>query len=538
MKKSGQPRNKWPAKATFCKEHNTKDVLGTVEDIYLNEDDDWIWANIRSKRDTTNRLNSDLFKSGIRGVSMGYYLEGKNRPYKEIEEISLVKHPDFLNSRIKVIHSADSGFFLPLFPNMDPESQQQQQDQPSTELSDDISTDPVDLNDFNSLTDEQKKTFLERARQLELKEEENKRKKEQEEASQALEANADQFMNGVNALVDNLEADQDNKDKIGGRFIQEALDNKLFGETIKLAETAINKEKARVAELERKNKEIIQQMASMQNNAKNAKISSARNNSSFGSSSSSRPVKVSHGANNNNMSSSQNLFSILNRKRASGTSSSSSTINNKRDHSEISAPSGNDEPDGPTDEPLQKVSHSAFSNFHPDMQYIEPASGFSLAGLIVPPSSSSSSETQRILVTHSSTPTSFTAVGTSSSPSISHSIEYIQGDVNQVSLSLLDNVLRNKRDFGDAWDPAKISNSLLATNPKAYAQIVGQKNAHGYHRSNRDEGIFGHQSEAFKHVFADPNSPSINPYHRKDAAYTSKYHVSIDDYGKRQFLQD
>lgn len=517
MKLQGEPRNTWPPKARFCKEHNVQDVLGTVEDIYINEDDNWLWADIKSKKTETDRLNDHLFDQNIRGVSMGYYLEDKNRPYKEIEEISLVRNPDFINSRVKVIHSADeiTNLFIPFFtpPDMEDQDQQQQQQAP---LSDDA---PVGFSpeDFDKLTPEEKVEFLKRSAQLEHRFESERAQKEQEESSKALEEAASPFMSGINTLVGTLETEDDKKEAVGSRMLDEALKNELFGKTVKLADVAIAKEKARVAEVERQNKELRDQVASLNSNAKKAAIAAAKQNSAFGNNRSA--AKVNHNANmssSSSPSSSRSLFSIMNSKRTRAEHESSPPFPSSSSSSSSSSSCASE-----AMEPPAKAQHSASSSHIPaEYLYSDPLTGFSLAPLWQEPSQSS---TQRTLVTHSADSTT------------PLTIEYDDSNVGHATLSLLRNVVEGRRNFGDAWHPEMLKNSMIALNPKTFVDIIGQKLRVGNHRSNAEEGVFGHQSERFKTVFVDPNSPKINPYHRKDAAFMQKYHVSSSDYGVRDF---
>lgn len=500
-KKNGVSKNDRTGKARFCREHNTGDVLGTVTNMYINEQDDWIWAEIRSKRNTAHLLNDDIFNKNIKGVSMGYYLEDATRDYKEIEEISLVKHPDFLNSRIKVVHSQTS--FLPIAHIMDssnltPESSLSS----SSNLSDDPIEDSFSASDFAKLPQEDQDAFIKRSIELERQEEAKRALNAEKESEQALESVANKYMPGVSALVNVLDTSDDKKSEVGDKLMHAAVTNELFGNAVKMAEEAIAKEKSRVSELELANKELLQKISSMKNDAK----SSARQNSGFGIS---QPIKVNH-------SMSQNLFSIMNRKRSANDITPSATPSQQE----------------PSMEPPVKVAHSASSSssskpFLPaGFDYVEPQSGFSLAPLFMQQQNSSDSAEHRVMVTHSATS------GSSSNPSF---IQYDPNNINRTTISLLHQVLENKRDFGDAWNVDMLQNSLLVKNPKAFCQIIGEKNARGHHRTNRDEGVFGYNSDRFNHIFVDPNNPSINPYHRKDQAYISKYRVSSDEYGTRDF---
>ena len=536
MKMRGVPRSERPSKMRFCKEHDIKDVLGSVERMYVSERDDWIWADIVSKKTTKERLREDILQKKIDGISMGYYLEHGDRDYKKIKEISLVEDPDFKNSRVKVVHSATSSQSPPpvnFFTIARFKMEQQQNNNNNAPLTDDADTSSgetaaqvaddanidFDLNDFNNLSDKEKIEFLKSSMALQANKDKEDAQKKLKAQESAMEEQASEFVNGIELLVDGLDANTDAKNQLGGAILTEAMNNKTFGTTVKLFDATLTKERERAAELERKNRQLAEQLSSMQSNAKNYSLQQARNNSAF---------KVNHSAGNNSMS--RNLFTFLRNKRSTG----QMTRDQKDAPTEDSPyPSSSSEPAtsgvSHQEEPATKVTHSARkADIHEDYLAVDPRTGCSLASLFSDDHRRSVKfgEGTKQLVIHSA------ARGSSSSSSGQCSIV---NDTNMngfnTDIALLENVLRGTRDFGDGWNPDDIPNSLLGRNPKQFMLIMSEKRISGNHVSNKSEGIRGGSSVVPDHRALRHDDPSINPHDRRDAGYLSRLCVPISEFG-------
>ena len=500
--RQGMPADQIPPSVFFCNEHDTADKLGEVKDIYVNDKDKWLWANIKTYPHTADRVNKYIKNQRIRGVSLGYYLCPND--YKEIEEISLTSSPDFVNSKIKVVHSTQGNT---LYQNIKtgPFPPTYYMENPTPVVTDDIPS--LTPEDFDSFSPEEKQQFLKRGLELEAKEEAIRKQQEEEHAQ----ADAEQHYDGVNLLLGVLQTEEDKKSAVGNRMMAEAVSNPLYAQTLKMADAAVKLEQEKAAELERQNKELMEKLTSLQKNAEFEAIQNARISGGFATP---KPIKVGHSSSMS--SSSVNLFTLVRSKR------SASQITPSPAAVETAPPSFSSLPAPPIG---IKVEHSSSSSSVPipaGFDYVEPQSGFSLRGLFQPtPDYSKVPEDKRIKITHSS-----------KKGVAPLTIAPIDADDNQISLELLRNVVEAKRDFGDAWHGAEsLQNSLLFTNPRAMAQIIGGKNYLGVNITNADEGVFGYNDPRMSSRYCAPDDPSGNPFYRRDPGYVEKYHVPSADFG-------
>lgn len=523
MKRSGVPLKERPSKMKFCKEHDTNDVLGSVKKLYINERDNWIWADIVASEETNSRVEDDIIKKGIDGISMGYFLENDECDHKEIKEISLVEDPDFLNSRVKVIHSANQQQQPPVNFFVIARARMSQANNNNNQVSDDASTsdessqvvdDMEYIKEFDNLTPEEKVEFLKSSHALHLEQDKKDEQQKRQSETAELEARADEFVGGINTLVNSLETNTEQRDLLGNTLLTEALNNETFGTTVKLFDATISKERERAAELERKNKQLAEQLSSMQSNAKNQSRQQARNSSVF-------KQSVNHSASGSNMS--RNLFTYIRNKN-----------NNKRGVSDISPDTESDSSSSTSSfpvsapasssEPPTKITHSAHKeDVHADYLAVDPRTGCSFAPLF------SQAHRQKVqygagakqLVVHSATG-STRGHELVSDPNTSSFL---------TELSLLESVYRGTRDFGDGFSRDDIPNSLFGTNPKQAMLIMSEKRISGNHVSNKSENVRGTSQRSSDGTYLRPDDPSINPHDRRDPGYLSRLCVTREEFG-------